>query len=592
MCGIAGQINFSEPVLERHIFAMNTALKHRGPDGEGVFINPAKTVGLGHRRLSFLDLSEAGKQPMCNEAGSLWITYNGEIYNYLELRVELESYGHKFNSHTDTEVILHGYEQWGIHILSKLKGMFAFGIWDEKSQELFLARDRFGIKPLYYYQNNAKSNFVFASEIKGIQANETTHTTLNHSAFSDFFVYRYVPSPGTIWQEVKKLPAAHYLIYKQNGSITTHCYWNIPFDEQIINDKDAVERFDELLLNSVKVHARSDVPVGSFLSGGYDSSALVYYMSRFGYVPETFSIGFEGWDVSEHLFADMVAKQFGTKHHSLVLETQSLDVLDQLARVYDEPNGDISIIPTYLVSREAAKNVKAVMSGEGSDEFLVGYQWQKDYRPQEKTWLQKVAGVFSGRSQQHMLNHYTNFMSMGAFNSAELKKMIHPDLHSHIRSDSYWYYNSLVNPELSDLKAMQVLDVKHFMGEQVLTKVDRASMANSLEVRVPFLDHEICEFIFTLSTNVYYRKEETKHLLYQNIKSHLPKEILQRSKQGFVGPDKYYMNMDWYQKRLRQSKLVADKIINEPYVNLLLSTKDHWRLWKLSVMETWYKQWV
>lgn len=592
MCGIAGQINFHKPVQEQNILAMNAALKHRGPDGEGIYINESKTAALGHRRLSFLDLTEAGKQPMTNEDGSLRITYNGEIYNYLELRSELEAYGHIFRSHTDTEVILHGYEQWGTEVLSKLKGMFAFGIWNEKSKELFLARDRFGIKPLYYYFDKTKTDFVFASEIKGIKANTEVQTILNYTAFANFFVYRYVPSPDTIWQEIKKLPAAHYLIYKSDSSITTTCYWKIPFGEKTISDKEAVEKFDALLLNSVKIHARSDVPVGSFLSGGYDSSALVYYMSRFGYVPETFSIGFEGWDVSEHLYADLVAKQYGTKHHSLILESQSLDVLDYLAWVYDEPNGDISIIPTYLVSREASKNVKAVMSGEGSDEFLVGYQWQKDYVPEQKSWLQKLLGAFSSHSHQHMLNHYSGFMSMGKFDVVELRKMLHPDLHPNIPNNCNWYYESLLEPSLSDLKAMQVLDVKHFMGEQVLAKVDRASMANSLEVRVPFLDHEICEFLFQLNTNVYYRQGETKHLLYQNIKNHFPGEILQRTKQGFVGPDKYYMNMEWYRTRLQESKLVKDEIVNQSYVQDLLTNKDHWRLWKLAVMETWYRTWI
>ena len=590
MCGIAGQINFNKQVDAKNIIAMTEAIRHRGPDGDGVYLNKKKTVGFGHRRLSFLDLTEAGKQPMTNEDGSLWITYNGEIYNYLELRSILESCGHKFHSHTDTEVILLGYEEWGTEVLRKLKGMFAFGIWDEKKQELFLARDRFGIKPLYYYHQHG--NFVFSSEIKGIKANGEVITKLDFSSFNDYFVYRYVPSPKTIWCEVKKLPPAHFLLLKVDGSTEIKKYWSIPFGEKIISDKEAIEKFDGLLFTSVKTHARSDVPVGSFLSGGYDSSSLVYYMSRFGYVPSTFSIGFEGWDVSEHLYADMVAKQYGTEHHSLILESQSLDVLDHLAWVYDEPNGDISIIPTYLVSKEASKNVKAVMSGEGADEILVGYQWQKDYVPQQKSWREKLRSLFSGNSTSYLIDYYANCMAMGKFDAAELRKLLHPDLHAGINNNANWWYESLYDSLLPDLKAMQLLDVKHFMGEQVLAKVDRASMANSLEVRVPFLDHEISEFVFGLNTSVYYRKEETKHLLYRNIKNHFPDEILHRKKQGFVGPDKYYMNMEWYQARLTNSRLVQDKIVNENYIQQLLTNKDHWRLWKVAVMETWYRQWV
>lgn len=589
MCGIAGQVKFKGVINEGNISAMDEAIKHRGPDGSGLYMNESKTAALGHRRLSFLDLSEAGKQPMTQEDGSMWVTFNGEIYNYLELRLELEKCGHRFHSHTDTEVILHGYEQWGADVVNKMKGMFAFAIWDEKRKELFLARDRFGIKPLYYYYEDG--NFVFASEIKAIKANADVSTSLDYSSFADFFVYRYIPSPKSIWKEVKKLPSAHCLLLKADGAVELKEYWEIPFAEKIISDKEAVERFDELLYNSVHIHARSDVPVGSFLSGGYDSSAIVYYLSRFGYTPSTFAIGFEGWDVSEHIYADMVAKQYGTHHHSLILEAQSLDLLDHLVWVYDEPNGDISIIPTYLVSREASRHVKAVMSGEGSDEFLVGYQWQKDYAPQQLGWLDKLKQLFAGQQPNHMLTYYAGCMAMGRFDNKELKELLSPHLHQHLNNNCDWYYHSLHQPQLTDLKAMQVLDVKHFMGEQVLGKVDRASMANSLEVRVPFLDHEICEFVFQLSQQVYYRKDETKHLLYQNIKNHLPQQILQRKKQGFVGPDKYYMNYEWYKNRLADSKLVADGLINRGYVDRLIATNDHWRLWKVTVMELWYRRW-
>lgn len=590
MCGIAGHISYKEGVNTSYITAMTDAIRHRGPDGEGNYINPSGTAALGHRRLSFLDLSEAGKQPMTNEDGTLWITYNGEIYNYIELRSELEKLGHRFHSHTDTEVILHGYEQWGAEVLSRLKGMFAFGIWNEKQRELFLARDRFGIKPLYYY--NHGGNFVFASEIKAIKANPAVNTTLDMTSFADFFVYRYVPGTKTIWQEVNKLPPAHYLVLNEKGIKEIKQYWRIAYAENTLSDKDAIERYDALLLNSVKTHARSDVPVGSFLSGGYDSSALVYYMSRFGYTPSTFAIGFEGWDVSEHLFAGMVAKQYNTNHHALVLESQSLDLLDHLCWVYDEPNGDISIIPTYLVSQEAAKHVKAVMSGEGADETLVGYQWQKEYKAPSVSLLETVKRLFKPSGNPYIVQYYAQAMAMGRFDTSELQKLLTPDQHKNIVANPDWFYLENYRTDLPELKRIQHMDIRCFMGEQVLCKVDRASMANSLEVRVPFLDHEICEFVLGLNSNVYYRSNETKHLLYQNIKGHLPKEILDRKKQGFVGPDRYYMNMDWYQSRLAESRLVKDGLVNGSYVKNLLDNKDHWRLWKVAVMETWYKRWL
>jgi len=590
MCGIAGQIKLNGQVQEKSILAMTEAIRHRGPDGDGIYLNTSKTVGLGHRRLSFLDLTEAGKQPMTNEDGSLWITYNGEVYNYIELRDELEKHGHQFHSHTDTEVILHGYEEWGTEVLHKLKGMFAFGIWNEKKQELFLARDRFGIKPLYYYNQNG--NFVFASELKAIKANTEVATTLDFTSFADFFVYRYVPSPKSIWKEVKKLPPAHFLLLKSTGECKIKKYWSISFADKQMDDKQAIEKFDELLFTSVKTHARSEVPIGSFLSGGYDSSSLVYYMSRFNYVPSTFSIGFEGWDVSEHLYADMVAKQYGTKHNSLILEAQSLNLLDHLSWVYDEPNGDISIIPTFLVSCQAAKNVKAVMSGEGADEMLMGYQWQKEFQPHQNSMLEKLKSFFQPQQNPYTVQYYANAMAMGRFDKLELQKLLHPQIHSSINENADWFYKENFREDLPALKSIQQMDITCFMGEQVLCKVDRASMANSLEVRVPFLDHEICEFVFSLRPSVYYRKEETKHLLYQNIKNHFPQEILNRKKQGFVGPDKYYMNMDWYKERLSNCKLVEDKIVNANYVQELLNNKDHWRLWKVAVMETWYSRWI
>jgi asparagine synthase (glutamine-hydrolysing) len=589
MCGIAGQVNYRGGVRKDDISAMNEALKHRGPDGFGTYVNATQTAGLGHRRLSFLDLSEAGHQPMADNEQTIWITYNGEIYNYVELREQLQQLGHSFKSHSDTEVILLGYKQWGYELLNRLKGMFAFAIWDEPKRQLFIARDRFGIKPLYYYHQNG--NFVFASEIKGIKANVTVSTHLDIASFSDYFVYRYVPSPNSIWKEVKKIPPAHYLVLKENGSLSLTEYWKIPVAENVISDKEAIEKFDSLLYNSVRTHARSDVPVGSFLSGGYDSSAIVYYMSRFGYVPSTFSIGFEGWNVSEHIYAGMVAEQYHTNHHSLILETQSLDIIDHLVWVYDEPNGDISIIPTYLVSKEAAKTVKAVMSGEGADEMLVGYQWQKEYQPQKQSIKQRLLNLFGPPAGNYLLQYYAHCMAMGRFDKPELQKLLQPQHHGSIHQNPDWWYAQNYHAGLPDLKAIQLMDIKHFMGEQVLAKVDRASMANSLEVRVPFLDHEICEFIFQLRSDVYYRKNETKHLLYQNLTGHLPPQILERKKQGFVGPDKYYMNMDWYQARLTGSKLVSDGLVNAAYIKNLLATKDHWRLWKVAVMEYWYRQW-
>ncbi len=317
MCGIIGQWNFDVPVDPAKFVRMRDTLIHRGPDDAGVFFDSRAHVALGHRRLSFLDLSAAGRQPMCSEDESLWLTFNGEIYNFRELRSTLESLGHGFRSQTDSEVILNGYRQWGLGVLDRLKGMFAFGLYDRNAGEMILVRDRFGIKPLYYYEDPRR--LLFASEIKAILASGLVRRELDKTSVWDYFAYRYVPSPKTIWQGISKVPPAHYLRWRSDGSSELHEYWRIPLEgNRRVAEEEVVARVDDLLLASVRQHVRSDVPVGSFLSGGYDSSALVYYLSRLDYPRRTFAIGFENWDDSEHQHADVVAKKFKPKGSTLL----------------------------------------------------------------------------------------------------------------------------------------------------------------------------------------------------------------------------------------------------------------------------------
>lgn len=556
MCGIVGIIDKREQINPKDIVQMSNAIRHRGPDDEGIWINSKANVGLGHRRLSFLDLSEHGTQPLSNEDNTLWITFNGEIYNYRELKTELQLLGHKFKSNTDTEVLVHAYEEWNEKMLDKLVGMWAFAIWSEKQQTLFAARDRFGIKPFYYGLQNEK--FVFASEIKAIAALSNFKRTLNYTGFADYFNYRYIPSPHTIWNEVKKLPPAHYLTW-QNGKISTKEYWRLESKDETANYKQLVEEINELLFNSVKLHAVSDVPIGAFLSGGYDSSAIAYYLHKMKYPLQTFAIGFKNWQNSEHQFAERVAEQFHSKHTSYIVDSVDLKMLDHLAWVYDEPLADISTLPTFMVSNIAAKNVKAVMSGEGSDEIFVGYTWQHDFKPQ--TFSRQICNIFKQKTNPYTVDYYGEAMAMGRFNYEEQSKLLSPELHQYLSKNSDYFYATNFNSKLSPLKSIQQMDIKCFMGELVLTKIDRASMANSLEVRVPFLHHQLFEKIFSLRESVYYNPQQTKSLLYEQIKKDLPKEILQRKKQGFVGPDKYYMNVEWYRKELAESKLVKDGLM-------------------------------
>lgn len=589
MCGIVGYINPEGEVDEAQFNNMLNTLNHRGPDGWGTYFNEKKTVALGHRRLSFIDLSETGKQPMGNSTSDNYITFNGEIYNYKELREEL-SVNYTFKTETDTEVILAAYKIWGINFIHKLKGMFAFGLYDTTCNKLILVRDRFGIKPLYYFKD--EHQLIFASEIKAIMASEIVPKEIDFSAFADYFVYRYIPSPKTIWKKIAKVPPATYLeIDTSNLSIKTTEYWSIKYADEKEKHEDLVKEIDKKLKQSVEEHTRADVPIGSFLSGGYDSSALVYYMKQLKQQPQTFSIGFSEWEKSEDQYAKIVAKHLDVENTSVIADESSLDLVDIMADVYDEPIADISIVPTYLVSKLARQKVKAVLSGEGADEIFAGYTWQHEFMnlQSSKNWFSKLFS--KNKTPDDTVFFYAQAMAMGWFDAEELKKMLNPALHQYIPKDVHWFYRSHFKNNLTPLKSIQYLDVKCFMGELVLTKIDRASMANSLEVRVPFLDHTIMEKVFSLDENTYFNKSQTKDLLYQNIKTNLPQQILERKKQGFVGPDAYYMNIDFYKKALKNSLLVQHNIINQEYIDNILKDTYNWKLWKILIMEKWYKRW-
>lgn len=593
MCGIVGHINFQKTIERTAFITMRDTLAHRGPDDAGAVFFENDSIALGHRRLSFLDLSVAGRQPMSNEKETVWITLNGEIYNYIELRNELLKLNYRFKTGTDTEVIIHGYEEWGTDIVSKLKGMFAFGLVDLKKNQLLLARDTFGIKPLYYYQHNRQ--LIFASELKAILKCSDVKREIDFTSFADYFIYRYVPSPKSIWKNISKLPPAHFLIYNYKKDTTQLTeYRQFKFGSEKINEQDLISEMGKMLEQSVGIHARSDVPVGSFLSGGYDSSAIVYYLTKRGYKPETFSIGFENWQNSEHQFAQLVADHLKVPHHVTLATDATLDLLDIMPHVYDEPIADISILPTWLVSHAAVQKVKAVMSGEGADELFGGYTWQKEFYNMNKALpaLKKMANKISGKNNFDTVEFYANAMAMGKFGSEELKQMLLPDFHSSIPEDSSWFYRKNFNSNLSAVKSLQQLDIKCFMAELVLTKIDRATMANSLEARVPFLDYDLFEKILQVNEDVYFKPETTKFILHENISKHLPASILERKKQGFVGPDEFYMNIEWYKNVLGSAALIRDGIINAAYCERLLNNKDHWRLWKLAVMEKWYKRWA
>ena len=352
-----------------------------------------------------------------------------------------------------------------------------------------------------------------------------------------------------------------------------------------------VSEVKEKIKLSVSEHLRSDVEIGTFLSGGYDSSGLAAFMTAEDKKLNAFSIGFKNWPKSEHQFAEAVANHLSINLDSTIVDSKSLNEIEIMPQVYDEPIADISIIPTYLVSALARKKNKAVFSGEGADELFGGYTWQHDYfkKKYPTNILQKFKNSLKGSDD---IEYYANSMAMGYFDQGELKQMLRPEYHQFIPKDVHWFYRQHLKPNLTPMKQIQFLDIKCFMGELVLTKIDRASMANSIEVRVPFLDHQIAETVFSFSELKYIDQNQTKKLLFECIKDLLPNQVLNRKKQGFVGPDDYYMDQSFYRNLLLNSKLVEFGVIKAEYVEQLLSKDYDWKLWKIAVMEKWFKQWI
>jgi asparagine synthase (glutamine-hydrolysing) len=580
MCGILAWFHKDQQIDQERFDQMLQTLSHRGPDGEGIKYYLNGHLALGHKRLSFLDLSTEGLQPMHSNTGRFAIVLNGEIYNYKELKQELSA-DYNFQNETDTEVALAVFEKWGIDGLEKLAGMFSMVVLDSQQQIVYLIRDRFGIKPLYYALLH--NQLLVASELKAI-IKSTNKFTMNKAAVTDYFVYRYIPSPETVWNEINKLEPAHYLkLSLKTFEVSKQQYWILHEGKH----KNQQEQISTALNDSIDKHLRSDVQIGAFLSGGYDSSALVALSKKMNHELPTYSIGFKNWSNSEDQYAKIVAAHLELPHQSYIADEVDLSLLKKMPFVYDEPIADISILPTYLVSQLASQEVKAVLGGEGADELFLGYTWQKQ-------WLKQIKGVFPfvKKKEKNLIAFYSSAMAMGQFDKNELNAMFCDDWKPFIREDIHWFYRAHIRKDLSLQRQIQYLDIRTFMSELVLTKIDRASMAHSLEVRVPFLDHELVSTVFSQHKNDNFDSKQTKINLYKLIKSILPEQILNREKQGFVGPDAYYMNIDFYKAELSNSKLVEDGIIQQSYLDKLLNETYNWRLWKILVFENWYKYWI
>lgn len=592
MCGIAGIIS-KNPAITEGISSMTAALRHRGPDDVGHFVQG--DIALGHTRLSIIDI-EGGHQPMSNHDSTLWITFNGEIYNYRDLRRELAGRGHRFKTNSDTETIICAYEEWKEDCVHHLRGMFAFAIADMREKKVFLARDHFGIKPLYYLQTPGV--VAFASELQALKQVPGVKLNIDMEALDRYLWLRYIPDPFTIFREIKKLPPAHSLsvpFHAEPGKPAR--YWQIEFSPGHSGSREEwVERMDGVLRESIQAHMVSDVPFGAFLSGGVDSGALVAYMAQHSAKPvKTFSLGFEEDEFSELKYAGQVSAKWKTEHHTQVIKPEAMDILPELVSHYGEPFGDNSALPTYYLSKLARQHVPMVLSGDGADEAFAGYN---AYR----YWLEFI----------HLKGNPRESLSAGhwlRFKSSKLKEPIRMQLwrpeYRHLVNSRFHEFETLFEKGrgYSDVQHAQYMDLNSYLPFSILTKVDRASMCHGLEVRVPFVDVKVMEFAAMIPESLQIGKNaqgeyEGKLLLKNLMARYYPESFLRRPKMGFEMPIAKWFGKEGMLRPELRARLVGRESALLEYLDAgkitwlldeseVTDAKD---LWLLLFLEEWLRQ--
>ena len=612
MCGITGKIFFdrNRKVSIDELQKMTEVIRHRGPDDEGHFIS--ENAGLGFRRLSIIDL-KTGHQPLSNYDGSLWITFNGEIYNFKEQRLALEKKGYKFKTKTDTEVIVNLYQEYGENCVEFLRGMFAFVIWDNKKKQLFGARDRFGIKPFYYYVDNEK--FVWGSEMKSIISSDDINIDLSLDSLDHYFAYSYMPREESIFHQIKKLKPGHSFIFRpfEKEKLKIKPYWEIYYEPDYSKSEAYwKEAIFESLNEAVKMRMISDVPLGAFLSGGIDSSTVVALMSLNSSRPiKTFSIGFKEEKYNELQYARLIANKYKTEHHEFIVDPESIDLLPDLVRAYDEPFADDSAIPTYYVSKFTRKHVTVALSGDGGDELFAGYN---SYTKMVDLNLKKISAKNFYRTinkfiPDHMFGKgLTYYLSkdknnIGAYfclwKDYERNDLFQPEILKSLQNSAEASKLKLLASMQGDfLSKMQQLDMQTYMVDGILTKVDRASMMNSLEARVPLLDHKFAELSFTIPSKYKLQGDLKKYILKESFKGILPLEILNHKKQGFSVPLSVWFKSDLkeysYDTLLSSNQLF--KLLDKKYVEGILDNhqkgiRDYSsKIWSLLFLDEWLKQ--
>lgn len=631
MCGIAGMAYTGGRPVERGVLeAMTSALSHRGPDDWGLKVDNGGggrlSVGLGHRRLSILDLSPLGRQPMCNEDGTVWVTFNGEIYNFKEIRSDLESRGHVFNSGTDTEVIVHGFEEFGPDIVKRFNGMFAFAVWDSRNGKLWLCRDRFGKKPLFYA--GMREGLIFGSELKSLIAHPDFETRIDPRSLSRFLQYEYVPAPHCIFEGAKKLLPGHILEF-DGDSEKIRPYWSVSFNSNYgptpAGEREASERLEELLGASVRRRLVSDVPLGVFLSGGIDSSTVVAMMSEFVPASEikTFAIGFTEQSFDESAYARVVADAFGTDHHERILTAgRMVDLVPSIWDLLDEPMADPSIIPTYMLSKFTREHVTVALGGDGGDEIFAGYDpfaaqvFSRRIGRMPRglnTFLRGVAGLLPA-SERNMSFDFKikQFLKgleykgierhqawLGAYLPDEQARLLHKDVIAGLSGfDPFGDVRDSVAGKFfrDEVDALVYFYLRFYMAGHILVKVDMASMAHALEVRAPFLDPDLVEFVNHLPSRFKLNGLKRKYLLKKMVKDKLPPEIFGRGKKGFGIPLAKWLKEDLRPLMLdtfSESRLKAGGLFDPAEVMRLLNEhlsgkKDNRKqLWTLLCFEMW-----
>jgi asparagine synthase (glutamine-hydrolysing) len=612
MCGISGicLADAGGRVDPARVQAMNDALAHRGPDGDGIFTDGP--VALGHRRLSIIDLV-TGDQPIFNEDRTVAIVFNGEIYNYKELRADLQARGHRLSTSSDTEVIVHLYEDFGDDCVLHLNGMFAFALWDQTNRRLLLARDRLGERPLYYHADARR--IVFGSELKALLCEKDLPREVDAAAIDDYLAYGYIPAPATVFKGVHKLQAGERLAWEQ-GRVRTSRYWTPPFGPPVERpEAEYVEELRALLQDSVRLRLRSDVPVGAFLSGGLDSNGIVALASReLGRPLMTFSVGFGEPEFDELARARLTAKRYGTDHHEIVVKDADVSVFPELAAHYDEPFGDPSMLPTYFIAREASRFVKVCISGDAGDELFAGYPHYLEAQRYARVdavplgLRRAVLGPLAAMLPDHvrgkgLLRRLSATPSaryarqVGVFDALERRALLRPELAA--AADGHLFEPFFSRNSLDPVSLCQWVDQQTYLPEDVLVKVDRAALKSALEVRVPFLDHRIVELVNAMPLSMKLREGTTKYVLRRTLADLVPPEILHGPKQGFGIPIRHWFRGElqgFAREMLLSPQSRSGRFLQREAVASLLEAHQRGgrdlsdRIWSLLVLEEWCRR--